>query len=192
MICVPKPRERVDRLSRRTAVALGLALQACLTTAACDPGPPLAAAADPPQATPTAVTPTTATPTAATQQPSEPRVITLAFAGDVHFQAHLAAMLDHPRGALGPIAKTLREADLAMVNLESAVTGSEVRAAKELESPDQRYWFRTSPAAFDVLADAGVDVVTMANNHGADYGSAGVADTLRAARRSRQNVSRST
>jgi poly-gamma-glutamate synthesis protein (capsule biosynthesis protein) len=122
------------------------------------------------------------TPPAVTQLPSKARVVTLAFAGDVHFQAHLAALLDHPRGAMGPIAKTLRAADLAMVNLESAVTTGGVPAAKELESSDQRYWFRTSPGAFDVLADAGVDVVTMANNHGADYGPAGVADSLRAAR----------
>jgi len=160
---------------RRTAGAL--ALLACMTTAACAPGEPVAGSADPPRATPPTVTPTAGPP-----RPSEPRVVTLAFAGDVHFQAHLAAMLDHPRGALGPIATTLRAADLAMVNLESAVTGSQVPAAKELESPDQRYWFKTSPVAFDVLAEAGIDVVTMANNHGADYGSAGVADSLRAAR----------
>ena len=45
--------------------------------------------------------------------------VTLAFAGDVHFQLHLAGLLDRPRGALGPIARTLPAADLTMVNLES-------------------------------------------------------------------------
>jgi poly-gamma-glutamate synthesis protein (capsule biosynthesis protein) len=108
----------------------------------------------------------------------------LAFAGDMHFELHLAALLDRPRGALGPISRTLSSADLSMVNLESAVTERGIPEAKELEDPGERFHFRTSPAALDVLAEAGVDVVTVANNHGADYGPAGVADTLRAKRHS--------
>lgn len=112
-----------------------------------------------------------------------PDTITLAFAGDMHFELHLAALLDHPRGALGPITHALAGADLAMVNLESAIAGpGRTPEAKELEVPSNRYWFRTSPAALDVLGAAGVDVVTMANNHGADYGPLGLQDTLRAVR----------
>jgi poly-gamma-glutamate synthesis protein (capsule biosynthesis protein) len=38
------------------------------------------------------------------------------------------------------------------------------------------------------LRDAGIDVATMANNHGADYGSAGLHQTLRAIARSRLPV----
>lgn len=106
--------------------------------------------------------------------------VTLAFAGDMHFERHLARLLDKPRGALGPIAETLSAADLAMVNLESAITSRGVPEAKELEVPSRRYHFRTSPAALDVLAAAGIDVVTMANNHGADFGPVGLRDTLRA------------
>ena len=108
--------------------------------------------------------------------------VTLAFAGDVHFQLNLAALLDHPHGALGPITRTLAAADLTMVNLESAITDRGTPEAKELEVPDQRYYYRTPPAALDVLAAAGIDVVTMANNHGADYGPIGLKDTLAAIR----------
>lgn len=109
-------------------------------------------------------------------------VVTLAFAGDTHFQLHLASLLGHPRGALGPIARTLKAADLTMVNLESAIALGGTPDPKEREEPDQRFWFRTSPKALDLMAAAGVDVVTMANNHGADYGPAGLAETLRARR----------
>jgi hypothetical protein len=109
-------------------------------------------------------------------------VVRLAFAGDTHFMAHLSGLLDHPHGALGPIASTLRSADLSMVNLESALSTGGSPDPKELEVPSNRYWFRTSPRALDVLHDAGVDVVTVANNHGADYGRSGLADTLRARR----------
>ncbi len=108
--------------------------------------------------------------------------MTLAFAGDMHFELHLAALLERPRGALGPITPSLAGADLTMVNLESAITDRGTPEAKELEDPSQRYHFRTGPAALDVLAAAGVDVVTMANNHGADYGPVGLADTLEAIR----------
>jgi poly-gamma-glutamate synthesis protein (capsule biosynthesis protein) len=107
-------------------------------------------------------------------------VVTLAFAGDIHFELYLAALLDHPRGALGPITRTLSETDLTMVNLESAIAQRGTPEAKELEVPAERYHFRTSPAALDLLAVAGVDVVTMGNNHGADYGRVGLVDTLRA------------
>ncbi|MFC4786256.1 CapA family protein [Nocardioides sp. MAHUQ-72] len=108
--------------------------------------------------------------------------VTLAFAGDTHFQLQLAALLDHPRGALGPMAGPLAAADLTMVNLESAVAEGGTPDPKELEEPADRYWYRTSPRALVVLERAGVDVVTMANNHGADYGAAGLAETLRARR----------
>jgi poly-gamma-glutamate capsule biosynthesis protein CapA/YwtB (metallophosphatase superfamily) len=102
----------------------------------------------------------------------------------MHFQIQLAGLLEHPRGALGRIARTLGAADVTMANLESAVTTRGSLDPKELETPERRFWFRASPAAFDVLRGAGIDVVTMANNHGADYGPVGLADSLRAARRS--------
>ncbi len=106
--------------------------------------------------------------------------VTLAFAGDVHFQLNAAGLLDDPRG-LGPISRALSDADVTMVNLESAITERGTWDPKDLEKPADRYWFRAPPRALDVLADAGVDVVTMANNHGVDLGAIGLHDTLRAA-----------
>jgi poly-gamma-glutamate synthesis protein (capsule biosynthesis protein) len=103
--------------------------------------------------------------------------LTLAFAGDVHFEWPITPLLDHPRGALGRIARTLRRADVAMANLETSITSRGTRLHMD-------YAFRTSPIALDVLADAGIDVVTMANNHAVDYGPVGLRDTLRAVRRS--------
>ncbi len=128
----------------------------------------------------------TADPTGHTSppRPDQRGTVTLAFAGDMHFQLHLAALLDHPHGALGPITRALKAADLTMVNLESSITTRGTPEAKEIEVAGQRYYFRTSPAALDVLAAAGVDVATMANNHGADYGPVGLADTLAAIRTS--------
>ena len=161
---------RVGRIAAATAT--GLLLAACTSTGA--------------------GTPESATPGAPATALEGAGEITLAFAGDVHFEAHLARLLRRPEGALGPIADTLRDADLAMLNLESAITERGRRDPKEREKPDDRYWFRTSPAALTALADAGVDVVSMANNHVGDYGEVGLADTLAAARASAARDSAAT
>jgi poly-gamma-glutamate synthesis protein (capsule biosynthesis protein) len=124
-------------------------------------------------------------PSAATRSASPPGpgpTVTLAFAGDVHFQLHLQRLLARPGAGLGRVDRVLAAADVTMVNLESAVTERGTPDPKELETPADRYWFRTSATALEVLASAGVDVVSMANNHGVDYGPVGLRDTLRAAR----------
>ena len=107
-----------------------------------------------------------------------PGSITLAFAGDVNFTGRTARLLEDPATAFGPISTVLRSADFAAVNLETAGTS---RGAPQPKT----YHFRTSPAAFTALRDAGIDLVTMANNHVLDYGPAGLADTLAAARAAR-------
>jgi len=104
--------------------------------------------------------------------------VTLAFAGDVNFAGRTGRLPSNPATAFGPIAAVLRLADFAAVNLETAVTS---RGAPQPKT----YHFRTSPAAFGALRDAGIDLVTMANNHVLDYGPAGLADTLAAARAAR-------
>jgi poly-gamma-glutamate synthesis protein (capsule biosynthesis protein) len=101
--------------------------------------------------------------------------ITLAFAGDVHFAGRTARLLRDPASAFGPIAAVLDSADFTAVNLETAVT------SRGRPQP-KTYHFRTTPLAFTALRHAGVDLVTMANNHVLDYGQAGLADTLAAAR----------
>ena len=102
----------------------------------------------------------------------------LAFGGDVHFEGELRNLLAaNPATVLAPIAPVLQSADLAMVNLETAIT--------ERGSPQpKQYTFRAPPSAFTALASAGVDVATMANNHGVDYGPVGLSDSLDAIRAS--------
>jgi len=109
---------------------------------------------------------------AASASPSD---ITLAFAGDVHFTGRTAALLADPATAFGPIAAVLRSADFTALNLETAVTS---RGTPEPKA----YHFQTTPVAFTALRDAGVSLVTLANNHVLDYGQVGLADTLAAAR----------
>ncbi len=114
--------------------------------------------------------------TAAAPGPT-PGQITLAFAGDVHFEDDLRARLKDPESALDPVDALLGRADVTVVNLETAITR---RGTPE----PKKYHFRTSPAALKALASAGVDAVSMANNHAVDYGAVGLRDTLAAQRTS--------
>lgn len=118
-----------------------------------------------PDAVPTTVSPT----------PAEPVELRLVFAGDVHFTGRTLPLLDDPQTAFGDIASTLRDGDLTILNLETAVT--------ERGTPQpKRYHFRAPATAFDALRAAGVDAVSIANNHTLDYGQIGLLDTLDAAR----------
>jgi poly-gamma-glutamate synthesis protein (capsule biosynthesis protein) len=121
----------------------------------------------------TASPPATAGPTGPTGPPG-PAEITLAFAGDVHFAERTLRLLRDPGTAFGPVATILGRADLAMVNLESAVT---TRGTPE----PKRFHFRAPPTAYQAVKAAGVDVVSLANNHALDYGRVGLADTLSSA-----------
>jgi hypothetical protein len=113
--------------------------------------------------------------------------VTFAFAGDTHFVGQwdtegganytgvpvLAEQLKaDPTRVLAPIAPLLSSADLAMVNLETAITDRGEPVA------GKAYHFRSPAESFVALKAAGVDVVTMANNHALDYGPVGMADTF--------------
>lgn len=115
-----------------------------------------------------------------TEKPTpERRPYTISFGGDVHFEGILRPRLSNPRTALGPIASVLRKADLAMVNLETAITTGGTPA------PGKQFTFRAPTSTFTALKAGGVDVVSMANNHGMDYMESGLADSLAAIKRSK-------
>jgi poly-gamma-glutamate synthesis protein (capsule biosynthesis protein) len=141
-----------------------------------------------PRAQPTTTSSTTTTTTTTTPPTTAPppvtvardprrgsgQPVTFAFGGDVHFEGGLRTKLtDDPGTALAPIAPVLSIADVAVVNLETAITE---RGTPE----DKEYKFRTPGTALLALAAAGVDAASMANNHGLDYGPAGLLDSLAA------------
>lgn len=141
---------------------------------------------EPQSAAPQGGTPTTGDPTSSESSDSTTttvadglgsgEAITIAFAGDINFEGPNRVRLDNdPANAVGPFAEVIREADLAVGNLETAIATDGSRASKE-------FAFRAPPAAVDSLRAAGFDAVSMANNHGLDYGPGGLAETLAVAR----------
>ncbi|MFC5003710.1 CapA family protein [Dactylosporangium cerinum] len=132
----------------------------------CDAGPP-AARSSPSSAPLPAASPSPS----ASPSPAAEVALTLAFGGDVHFTERTAALLKNPATAFGPLAGELSAADLAVVNLETAVTTRGTPEPKE-------FHFRAPQSAYEAVKAAGVDAVSIANNHALDYGRVGFADTL--------------
>ena len=99
--------------------------------------------------------------------------VTIAFAGDMNFEGATASRLAaDPNSVFGPVSGILSDADLTIANLETAVTkGGGTPVGKQ-------FTFSTGPEALTAIAAAGIDVVSMANNHGMDYGEAGFAESL--------------
>jgi poly-gamma-glutamate synthesis protein (capsule biosynthesis protein) len=62
------------------------------------------------------------------------------------------------------VADVLRSADLAVVNLECVVS------TRGFAAEGKPYTFRADPRTLKVLQSAGIDAVSLANNHSGDYG----------------------
>jgi gamma-polyglutamate biosynthesis protein CapA len=115
----------------------------------------------------------------------DPQSITMAFAGDVMLSRGVGNMIqsagkgDYTWPWL-KVANDLRQADITFVNLESQISDKGRPAWARLAGP----WFEADPQAVEGLRYAGVDIVSVANNHCFDYG----ADSLK---NSLNNLSRS-
>lgn len=163
---------------RRAAVLLaaGVAL-GVLVLAGCTSGSPASLPRSVASGKATRSTPPSRSAPTAPSRPSGE--FTISFAGDVHFMDRVARRLAaDPATVFAQAAPVLRRADLTMVNLETAITTGG-------QAQTKAFTFHTPPSALIALRDAGVDVATMANNHGADYGAAGLADSLAAIRSSK-------
>lgn len=170
----------MSRLSRRAVAGTALATVALAVAACTGSHPPARTSGSAPasRVPPTpAQLPSGATGSAGSSPAGHsepPGQFTIAFAGDVHFEERTASRLaTNPATAFGASAAVLGRADLTMVNLETAVA---VGGRAETKS----FTFEAPPSAFTALADAGIDIATMANNHAADYGAAGLSQTLAA------------
>jgi poly-gamma-glutamate synthesis protein (capsule biosynthesis protein) len=87
----------------------------------------------------------------------------------------LTTLMDE-NGSLYPfadVAPQLADADITIANMEGTFTDRGTQA-------DKLYTFRTPPQHAAGLAQAGIDVVALGNNHAMDFGAAGLADTLAA------------
>ncbi|MBB3128911.1 poly-gamma-glutamate synthesis protein (capsule biosynthesis protein) [Paenibacillus rhizosphaerae] len=102
------------------------------------------------------------------------QTIRIHFVGDMIFSGKVETLLEskgysYPFTYLGDLFK---KDDLTLGNLETPVTTRGVGAK------NKTYVFKSSPKALDALRAAGMDAVTLANNHILDQGEEGLLDTV--------------
>lgn len=101
------------------------------------------------------------------------RTVTIAAVGDIMLARDITTLMDQ-YGAFYPferVAGLLQDADLTIANLEFAFTERGVAS-------DKLYTFRVLPRFVSGISEAGIDVVSLGNNHAADFGPEGIEDTL--------------
>jgi len=101
----------------------------------------------------------------------------LMFGGDVMLGRLVRDVMlrDGIHAPLAGVAPLLRSADLGIANLECALTDS----VERWHGAPKAYYFAAPPEAGHALVDAGIRLVSLANNHSLDYDVRGLADTLR-------------
>ncbi len=134
------------------------------------------ASTSPPTTLPSTTEPPTTQPPASTTSTTEKALesLTVAAGGDVQGDRLVGKYIDAHGGAaaLAKVKPYLQTADLAFINLEGPISDKGTKLAWK------EYTFRSRTALASGLAAAGVDVVSMANNHAVDCGSAALLDTI--------------
>ena len=174
----------------------------CLALAACSSQPPPTSGPTPttfatPTATPTAEPAPTAspspsvapdptaslmppasphsTPTSSATPPAPEPMVRLMAVGDVMLAQTIGRRIERD-GVLAPwagVVDTFAQADLVFANLECTISERGTPAHKS-------FTFRAPPDAADSIVAAGMDVVSLANNHAIDYGVPALRDTMAA------------
>jgi len=107
--------------------------------------------------------------------------ITVAAVGDVMMGSDFPTSrlpANGGRDMLAPAAPLFRAADLALANLEGPLLDGGEPSKDPVEG--RSYLFRTPPSYAMHLKEAGISMVSLANNHAMDFGRAGIRSTKRA------------
>ena len=163
-------------MTRRAGAAAGAAV--LLALAGCggdDPAP-----AQPPPAPTTAAAALT-TPTTPGPTPASPPTVTVGWSGDAVPASVDRGLPPDPGRLLRAVTPILRRPDVMIGNLEGTLTRVSTSTKCAPDSEDC-VAFRSPPGYARLFADAGYDVLSLANNHSHDFGPAGLAETRAAVR----------
>ncbi|MCQ2609406.1 MAG: CapA family protein [Lachnospiraceae bacterium] len=102
---------------------------------------------------------------------------TISFVGDIYQKAANVKKAYNREGGINNVVhssykKILNNSDYVMGNLECCISN-------ETESFDKQFTFRVDPLYKNIIKEAGIDLVTVANNHSLDFGKKALKDTLK-------------
>ena len=96
--------------------------------------------------------------------------------GDIMLSRYVGTLINR-KGItypLGKLAYSMADADITFANLESPIS----KNGAPLEGKPTEVVFRADPGVIDCLPMAGIDIVSLANNHSVDYDSPALLDTI--------------
>jgi len=111
---------------------------------------------------------------AADPLPQDQDRLTIAAVGDLMLGNRTEPFLKEfgPAYPFGDVRPFLEQADVVVGNLESPVS------VRGKAVPNKKFTLRAGPIAIEALKQAGIRVVTLANNHSMDFGPLALQDTL--------------
>ena len=160
----------------RLGTSLGVAVLMLGAVVACtgDGGEPGAAAASTTTSASTTASPGPTTPRTSESTTDPAPSITVTVVGDIMLGRRVgdvAAAAGDPAAPLRPMSARLARADVTVGNLESTLS----TAGAPRQGDDS---FAAPPSVLPGLAEAGFDVLSLANNHTGDYGRQALLDTV--------------
>ena len=110
------------------------------------------------------------------QPPNQPEPsLKIVVGGDVLLDRSVGRLIDRQGNdsIWGDVKSILNSADITMVNLENPLSHNGSR------EKDKQFTFRGKPEYVKALKSAGIDIVSLANNHIIDYGEIALLDTMK-------------
>ncbi len=110
---------------------------------------------------------------------SIPSSLTILIGGDIMFDRHVRQLGEkNGYGSLfAPIVSFLKKADIVVANLEGPITSNPSKTLFPSGQTGKELVFTFAPETAKVLADAGITIVSLANNHTDNFGTAGFSET---------------
>lgn len=98
--------------------------------------------------------------------------LTFGFAGDVMLERRILPFLETGLDPFEEVTPILRQFTVAFINLETSVS------AQGVVIRGKPYVFMSAPSTLALVTNAGIDAVSIANNHTMDYGEIAMTNTL--------------
>ena len=108
--------------------------------------------------------------------------------GDVSFTRDIAKYINKRKNGdykypLSYVKNFLLDSDISIANLETTITNR-----NESINSNSDLLFKSSPKSVKGLADSGINLVNLANNHSNDFKSIGLHDTIKNLKKSKINI----